>query len=171
MQMRTKRGARGKTRHGVRQEDIFYGSTYDPTCTFVPAFAAARGGVRQDIQDRTRAKICSLGPFEFDSAPADATLAHPALSKKTPPMSNHDDKSERSLRAIISERLAKAPKSIDFLNKLVHYLIATRRDVIVSPGALSPETIAHVQSRIDVMADLTSLRDLLDTLLGRRVMG
>ena len=169
LQMRTKTHGRRPRHHVAIKPNISStGQPIDLTSTAC-SMCAARGVVRKKIRNRTQRKINELGVGyeEFPRSPQVPTYTMPNLNDSR--LSHvHDAKSERL--AAIATRLASAPKYIGFLKKLLHYLIETREDT-VSVGELSPETIAYVQARIDVMADLTSLRQLLDTLMGRRVMG
>ena len=170
LQMRTKTHGCGPRHHGaIKQNMSSTGHIIDLTSTACAA-CATRGVVRKKIRNRTQRKIIELGVGyeEFDSVPQVPTLSASSHRKNTMSNLKHDAKSERL--AVVAARLTSAPKYIGFLKKLLHYLIETREDT-VTPGELSPETIAYVQARIDVMADLTSLRQLLDTLMGRRVMG
>ena len=170
LQMRTKTHGGGPRHHdAIKQNMSSTGRIIDLTSTACAA-CATRGVVSKKIRNRMQMKINELGVGyeEFDSVPQVLTLSASSHRKNTMPNLKHDAKSERL--AVIAARLTSTPKYIGFLKKLLHYLIETREDA-VTLAELSPETIAYVQTRIDVMADLTSLRQLLDTLMDRRVMG
>ena len=81
---------------------------------------------------------------------------------------SHGEKSEHagSRHDTIVARLRKATKHIGYVARLVEYLKQTRNEAIARPDSpsLTPETISLLQTRIDVMTDLESLRRLLDAL-------